>query len=329
MRILAVVDKFRGTATATQVAAAIAAAAAELGHECDQAPVSDGGEGWLEAFGGSNRTTVATGPLGDEVRAPWRLEGRTAVIEMAQVAGLLLAGGAEGNDAMAASTTGVGELIDAALDAGARRLIVGLGGSATTDGGFGAVRALRSSHRLRGVELLVACDVRTRFTDAARVFGPQKGATAAQIGLLTGRLERLVQLYRDEFGVDVSELDGAGAAGGLAGGLVAVGGELVPGFQLLADELELAERVAAADLVITGEGFLDEQSFEGKVVGSVAALAAEFGRPVVAIAGDIYDDAAERIDAVSLVEAFGEERALNDPLTCLRAATREVLLSRP
>lgn len=317
MRVLAAVDKFRGTASAAEVAAAIAIAAERLGHTCDRAPVSDGGEGWLDAFGGPNRHTTVTGPLGDPVVAPWRLAGGTAVIEMAQASGLLLAGGADGNDPMAASTTGTGELIDAALDAGARRIIVGLGGSATTDGGFGAVRAIRTPARLRGTELIVACDVRTRFTEAAVVFGPQKGASPAQIGLLTGRLERLVQMYRDELGVDVSERDGAGAAGGLAGGLLALGAELVPGFDLLAEELDLADRVAKADLVITGEGFLDEQSFEGKVVGGMAELALAAGRRIVAIAGDVYDDAASRIEAVSLVELCGEVRARTATLDCI------------
>ena len=126
MRVLAAVDKFRGTATAREVADAIAAAVERHGHSCDPAPVSDGGEGWLDAFGGPTRRTTVTGPLGDPVDAPWRLTRGTAVIEMALASGLLLAGGAEGNDAMAASTTGTGELIDAALDAGATRIIVGL-----------------------------------------------------------------------------------------------------------------------------------------------------------------------------------------------------------
>ena len=134
-----------------------------------------------------------------------------------------------------------------------------------------------------------------------------------------------MQLYREEFGVDVSGLPGAGAAGGLAGGLAALGGDLVPGFGLLVDELDLTERVAEADLVITGEGFLDEQSFEGKVVGSVAALAAAAGKRVVAIAGDVYDDAAERIEAVSLVERFGEQRALEDTLACIEAVVTDLL----
>ena len=325
MRVLAAVDKFRGTATAREVADTIAAAAQRLGHVCDLAPVSDGGEGWLDAFGGPTRHTIVTGPLGDPVDADWRMTGRTAVIEMALASGLVLAGGAEGNDPMAASTTGTGELIEAALDGGAKRIIVGLGGSATTDGGFGAIRAIRAPARLRAVELLVACDVRTRFTEAAVVFGPQKGASAAQVALLTGRLERLVQVYREQFGVDVSNREGAGAAGGLAGGLVALGAELVPGFDLLADELHLPERVETADIVITGEGFLDEQSFEGKVVGGMSGLAERSGTKIIAIAGDVYDDAASRIDAVSLVDWFGETRAMTATLECIDEVVTAIL----
>ena len=125
------------------------------------------------------------------IEAEWRLHRGTAIIEMARASGLVLAGGADGNDPMAATTTGVGELIDRALDGGATRIIVGLGGSATTDGGLGALRAIHAPVRLRGVELLVACDVTTLFVDAAQVFGPQKGATSAQVALLTRRLERL------------------------------------------------------------------------------------------------------------------------------------------
>ena len=325
MRVLAAVDKFRGTASARGVADAIAMAVERRGHTCDTAPVSDGGEGWLDAFGGPTRRTTVTGPLGDPVVAPWRLTQRTAVIEMALASGLLLAGGVEGNDPMAASTTGTGELIDAALDAGATRIIVGLGGSATTDGGFGAIRAIRTPARLRAVDLLVACDVRTRFTAAAAVFGPQKGASAAQVGLLTGRLERLAQVYLEEYGVDVSEMAGAGAAGGLAGGLVALGGELTPGFDLLADELGLVERVQAADLVVTGEGFLDSQSFEGKVVGGMAELAERAGVRLVAIAGDADADVAGRVETISLVERYGEERAMTATLECIDDAVSTYL----
>ncbi|MSZ98325.1 MAG: glycerate kinase, partial [Actinobacteria bacterium] len=216
MKVLAAVDKFRGTATAAQVATAIGHACWQLGHDCIERPLADGGEGTLEALGGANRTTLVTGPLGDPVNADWRLHRGTAIIEMACASGLLLAGGKEKNDAVAASTTGTGEIIDAALDLGAKRIIVCLGGSATTDGGLGAVRAIQTPARLKGVEFVVACDVTTTFTDAAKVFGPQKGASPAQVQLLTTRLERLVQMYKETYGVDVSRLPGAGAAGGLA-----------------------------------------------------------------------------------------------------------------
>src|SRR5690606_1364510 len=138
-----------------------------------------------------NRSTEVTGPLGEAVVARWRLDGRQAVIEMAEASGLGLVGGAEGNDAVSASTAGTGELVPAAIDAGARRVLVGLGGSASTDGGLAALRALYPLHRLRGVDLVALCDVRTGFVDAAPTFAPQKGASPAQVELLRRRLERL------------------------------------------------------------------------------------------------------------------------------------------
>ena len=329
MHVVAAVDKFRGTATAREAAEAVARGVTAAGATCDEAPVADGGEGTLEALGGPNRTTTVTGPLGDAVSAGWRLQGRTAIIEMARASGLLLVGGPEHNDAMAASTYGTGELISAALDAGARRIIVGLGGSATTDGGLGAQRALLPINRLRPVELLVACDVRTRFIDAAEVFGPQKGASAAEVKLLRRRLERLAQVYREHYRIDVESIEGAGAAGGLAGGLVAVGAQLVPGFELIADEVDLAERIAGADLVITGEGFLDGQSFEGKVVGGVAELAERSGVPVVAIVGQVdRDEVGDRIEFVSLVECFGEVAALSDTTALITLVTEGLIRSR-
>jgi glycerate kinase len=328
MRVVAAVDKFRGTASAADVARAIGHACWELGHECEEIALADGGEGLLDVLGGPNRRTVVTGPLGDPIEAEWRLHRGTAIIEMARTSGLVLAGGAEGNDPMAASTTGVGELIDRALDAGADRIIVGLGGSATTDGGLGALRAIHAPARLRRVVLLVACDVTTLFVDAARVFGPQKGATAAQVALLTRRLERLAQMYREEYGVDVSTIPGSGAAGGLAGALAALGGRLAPGFELVADEVDLSDRLEGVDLVITGEGHLDEQSFEGKVVGGVATYAGEAGAPVHAIVGDADDDARRRIPTTTLVERFGLERAEREPLWCIEQAALAVLSDR-
>lgn len=325
MHVVAAPDKLRGTATAADVAAAIGRAAQRHGWTCRAVPMADGGEGTLEALGGANRTSTVTGPLGQPVEARWRLDGRTAVIEMAQASGLALAGGAEGNDPVAASTAGTGELIAEAVEAAATRVIVGLGGSASTDGGLAAIRALHPFGRLKGVELVVACDALVPFLDAATLFAEQKGATPAQVELLRRRLERLAQVYREEHGVDVLDLPGAGAAGGLGGGLAAAGGTLVSGFDLIADELDLDLHIEAADLVITAEGFLDAQSFEGKVVGGVAGLAAASGVRVVAIAGQVFDDAADRVEAVSLVARFGEQRARDDTLACIEEVAGDVL----
>lgn len=325
VRVVAAPDKFRGTASAAAVADAIGRAAWEAGWRCDEVPLADGGEGLLEALGGANRVSTVTGPLGDPVEAPWRLDRSTAVVEMAQASGLALVGGAEGNDPMAASTYGTGELVGEALEAGARRVIVGVGGSATTDGGLGALRALYPLQRLRGVELVVACDVTIPFVDAAERFAPQKGATPAQVKLLHRRLERLAQVYEEEHGVDVRQLPGAGAAGGLAGGLAAAGARLVGGFEVVADEVGLDETLEGADLVVTGEGFLDEASFEGKVVGGVAELAAELAVPVLAVVGQVYDDVEDRVPVVSLVDRFGDERARADTAACITEVVAEHL----
>jgi glycerate 2-kinase len=185
------------------------------------------------------------------------------------------------------------------------------------------LRSLEPHGRLHGLELLVACDVTTRFLDAAVTFSPQKGATPVQVELLSRRLERLAQVYEEDHGVDVRPLVGGGAAGGLAGGLAAVGAALVPGFELVAEAVDLAERMEGADLVVTGEGYLDEQSFHGKVVGGVVALAAEVGVPVLVVTGDA--DAVQPVPYVSLVERFGRERAMTDTLTCIEQVVAERL----
>src|SRR5438477_6852439 len=153
--VLAAPDKFRGTATASEVAAAVDRAARAAGWACDQAPVADGGEGLLDVLGGQRRTTPVRGPLGERVIAEWSMRDDAAVIEMARASGLALVGGAEGNDPIAATTTGTGELIAAAVNEGAKRVIVGVGGSATTDGGQGCLEVLEPHARLRGVELVV------------------------------------------------------------------------------------------------------------------------------------------------------------------------------
>lgn len=289
-------DKFRGTLSAGDAAAAIASGLRRAGYEdVREIPMADGGEGSLdtlhEARGGSRRVTTVTGPLGDPVEAEWLvLPDGTAIIEMARASGRALA--TRCSDPLGATTRGTGELIVAARAAGVRRVVVCVGGSATTDGGLGAVEAI--GWNLRGLDVTVACDVSTAFVDAARVFGPQKGASPAQVDLLTRRLMSLVDTYRQHGGVDVTLLEGAGAAGGLAGGLAALGARLEPGFEVIARVTGLDHALEEADLVVTGEGRLDATSFLGKVAGGVLEWSVEEGVPHRAvIAGQVTDDARE------------------------------------
>jgi glycerate kinase len=328
-RVVVCPDKFRGTATAAEVAAAMARAAEVAGWVVDRVPLADGGEGLLEVLGGGVRHTEITGPLGAPTVAEWRSHGDLAVVEMARASGLALVGGPDGNDPLRASTIGTGELLAAVFDTGARQVIVGVGGSATTDGGLGCLRALPSKNRLAAIDVRVACDVRTHFVDAAAEFGPQKGATSAQVALLERRLERLAQVYEDDYGVDVRPIEGGGAAGGLAGGLAAIGARLEPGFELVAGVVELEDRFEGADLVVTGEGQLDGTSLTGKVVGGVLGLAAAAGVPVVVIAGRVADDVDLPVPVVSMVERFGLARALAEPLACVEEAMAEVLAGQP
>jgi len=303
MRLLAAPDKFRGTLTAREAAAALAAGAEQAGWTAVELPLADGGEGTLDVLGGGNRRTLVSGPLGEPVEAAWRLEeDGTALIEAAQACGLTLAGGPERNDPLRATSRGVGELIAAAVAEGATRIVVTVGGVASTDGGVGAAEAV--PHPLH-VPLEVACDVDARFLDAADVFAPQKGATPEQVSLLRERLEKLV----------VPDLPGSGAAGGLAGGLAAIGARLLPGFDLVADRVGLDERLAEADLVVTGEGLVDATSFTGKVVGRVLDRAQAAGIEALVVAGDVASGS--RIDALSLVARYGPERALAEPAECL------------
>jgi glycerate 2-kinase len=287
-------DKFRGTLRADEVAAAMAAGVRRAGFvEVIELPLADGGEGTLEtllaARGGSRRTARVTGPLGDPVDAQWGvLTGGTAIVEMAQASGLALVHGR--NDPLRASTRGTGELIAAVRAQGFNHVIVAVGGSATTDGGLAALDALGWS--LGGMKVTVACDVETSFADAANVFGSQKGASGAQVALLTRRLTMLADRYRQRTGIDVTQLTGAGAAGGLAGGLAAIGAELAPGFDVVAEAVGLEAALEGADLAMTGEGKLDPSSLAGKVVGGVLAWAADLDVASIAIiAGQATDDA--------------------------------------
>ena len=333
-RLVAAPDKFRGTATAAEVATAVGRAARRAGWTAEEIPMSDGGEGLLLAVGGTPQHTAVPGPLGAPVEAEWRLlaagpsGGPTAVIEMSQAAGRSLLPDPRGDDPVAAGTAGVGHLILSARDAGATRIVIGCGGSATTDGGWGAILVIGTRAALEGIELQVACDVTTRFVDAAAVFGPQKGASPEQIVVLTDRLRSLSDRYRRDFGVDVDTIEGAGAAGGLAGGLAALGARVLPGFDLVAAMTGLAAHLEAADLVVTGEGHLDPPSFAGKVPGGVLALVA--GRcPVLCIVGDadraLLQSPPPGLEIVSLVDRFGAARAWRETTDLVAEVTAEVL----
>jgi glycerate kinase len=336
--LVAAPDKFRGTVSAAEAAAAAAGAARRAGWTADEIPMSDGGEGLLDALGGAPRTSVVSGPLGAPVEAEWRMlelaDRPSAVIEMSRAAGRGLLPRPRGDDPVRAGTAGVGQLLLAARDAGARRIVIGCGGSATTDGGEGAFDAVGSPTALRGVELVVACDVTTPFLSAARVFGPQKGATAAQVEALGTRLAGVAARYERETGVDVTGVPGAGAAGGLAGGLLALGARIEPGFDFVAGLVGLADRMEPADLVVTGEGHLDPPSFHGKVPGGVLALARARGQrvrrlPVLCIVGgadrSLVADPPEGMEVVSLTDRFGRARARDETAALIGQVTGEAL----
>jgi glycerate kinase len=294
--LVAAPDKFRATATARAAAAAMCGAAASSGWTADPCPMSDGGEGFVDVLGGAVRTTTVRGPLGHPVAARWALrDDGTAILESAAAVGRALLSAPKGEDPVTASTEGVGELLAAALAEGATSIVVGCGGTASTDGGRGCVEVLEGRGLRLEVPLVVACDVDAGFLDAARRFGPQKGATPEQVARLGARLDDLAARYHERYGVDVTAVRGAGAAGGLAGGLVALGGTVVSGARLVADELHLARRLAAADAVVTGEGRLDEGTLSGKVVAVV--LDAAGATPALVVAGRVDRGAARALRA--------------------------------
>lgn len=292
--VLVAPDAFKESFAAPAVAAAIGRGLEQAGVEVDLCPVADGGEGTLEvlaeALGAESRRAVVSDPLGREVEASFALvpasksrrNGATAIIEMAAASGLDLIA-ADERDAIEASTFGTGQLIAAALDAGAQTVLIGAGGSATTDGGAGAIKALKQAGVENDVRLVVLCDVRTAFEDAARVFAPQKGADAEQVRRLTARLHAQARGHgdRDPRGVPMT-----GAAGGLSGGLwAAFGAELEAGAPFVLDALGFDQRLRRARAVVTGEGKLDEQSLSGKAISEVATRARQIGVPCHAIVG--------------------------------------------
>lgn len=328
LRLLLAPQEFKGSLTAQEAVAAMTMAAARAIPEAqvDELPLSDGGPGLVEvlvaAVRGEIHSVAAHDPLERPLQARFGLiEGGTAaVVELAAASGLSLLRTSE-LDPLHASTFGTGEVIKAALDTGVRRLIVGIGGSATNDGGAGMVSALGArlldadgqplppggaalarlaridisglDSRLRGLEVIAACDVRNPLTGsegAAAVYGPQKGATAAMVAELDRALAHYAAVIHRDLGREVAGAPGAGAAGGTGAALLAfLGARLEPGFTVVAEATHLQERLSRADLILTGEGSLDRQTSFGKVVAGLTAIAAAAGVPVIALAGVLGD----------------------------------------
>ena len=354
MRVLVAPDKFAGTLSAVEAAEAIATGWRSVApdDELDLAPMSDGGPGFVdvlhEALDGELLALTVRGPHGAPTPAAVLVSGATAYVESAQACGLHLTGG---EDAEGATTYGVGELVAAALDAGATTVVVGLGGSGTNDGGAGLLAALGASadvpldaggagldgvtsvdvsaarERVRGVRLVAASDVDNPLTGlfgATKVFGPQKGI--AEERLPTG--DAWLEQYAAALDRRIALEKGAGAAGGLGYALLALGATREPGIALVAEAVDLAERARAVDLVLTGEGAFDFSSRAGKVPHGVATVAEEALRPCVVLAGQVLVGSREMRalgieSAYSLVDLVGEERAMSDPSGSLRdLATR-------
>jgi glycerate 2-kinase len=348
MRVLIAPDKFAGTLTAVEAAQAIATGWARRAPAdvLDLAPMADGGPGFVDvlhaALGGEISVVSVTGPLGEPVPATILSVGDTAYLECAQACGLHLTQGQRAEDA---SSYGVGELLLAALRSGASRIVIGLGGSGTTDGGAGLLAALGATADtdlrsgpaglvgitgvdlaapkavIKGVQLVAASDVDSPLTGlfgAAKTFGPQKGIAEERLPEVDATLEDFAKAIDRR----VSLAPGAGAAGGLGFALLALGGVREPGIAWVARAVRLASRAAEADLVITGEGAFDFSSRSGKVPYGVAEVAAEALRPCIALAGQVLVGSREMRalgveSAYSLVDAVGEHRALHDSANAL------------
>jgi glycerate kinase len=314
--VLVAPDSFKGTFRASEVAGAVGRGLERAGlMPPDLCPVADGGEGTLDALlpglGGEIVAAEVHDPLGRPLRAGFALveAGGTAIVETAAASGLGLVAEDE-RDAWAASTYGTGELIAAAVDAGAQVVLVPVGGSATTDGGAGAVEAIAERGGLRGARLVMLCDVRVPFEAAPRIFGPQKGADPDMVARLEERLDALAASWpRDPRGVPMT-----GCAGGLSGGLWAVlDAVLEPGARWVLDALDFDARMRASRAVITGEGRLDAQTLEGKLVGEIGTRARQAGVPLHAVVGqDALDAFGKRIIDLQRVYEAGDIAAMEE-----------------
>ncbi|HKS32133.1 MAG TPA: glycerate kinase [Enterobacteriaceae bacterium] len=330
MKIVIAPDSYKESLSALEVATAIEQGFSEIFPDAEylKIPVADGGEGTVEAMVEATEGRIVriavTGPLGEQVEGFYGLSGdeKSAFIEMAAASGLELVPQNQ-RDPLKTTSWGTGELIRHALDAGVKHIIIGIGGSATNDGGAGMVQALGAKllngdgeqiapggsaleslqsidiseldKRLKSCRIEVACDVTNLLTGkkgASAVFGPQKGATAEMISRLDGALERYAKIIERDLDVNVLELSGGGAAGGMGAALYAFcGAQLRPGIEIVTEALGLAEKLSDADLVITGEGRIDSQTIHGKVPVGVAKVAKRYGIPVIGIAGSLTEDA--------------------------------------
>lgn len=296
MKVVVAPDSYKGCLTAGEVAQGMASAL-RAGHpdwEVVELPLADGGDGTLDvllpALRGEYRQARVHDPLGRLVSARWGLAGKTAVIEVAEACGLKLLACEERNP-LVASTYGVGELLLAAFEAGARHLLIGLGGTATCDGGRGMLEVPGLVERMKGCTLELLCDVENPFIGpqgAAYIFAPQKGASEADVQTLECRMTEWAGIILERTGVDVREMPGAGAAGGLGGALMAFfGGVRVSGIDRMLDLLSFDSQVQGAGLIITGEGRSDLQTLDGKVALGVLKRAG--GIPVALVSGRIQN----------------------------------------
>jgi glycerate 2-kinase len=357
MRVLIAPDKFAGTLTAVEAAEAISEGWLRRApdDELVQVPMADGGPGFCDvlhaSLGGELLAVTVTGPYGDPVPATVLLSADTAYVESAQACGLHLTP-REQRDPERATSQGVGELLAAALDAGARRIAVGLGGSATNDGGAGMLAALGATadaplksgpvgmadvgrvdlgpaqERLRGVTLVSASDVDNPLLGlrgATNVFGPQKGVVEERKQALDAALEAFANATDRE----TADAKGAGAAGGLGFGLLLLGGTRTSGVDMVAEAVGLAEHAESADLLVTGEGAFDFQSRSGKVAYGVATVAGRALRPCIALAGQVLVGSREMRamgveSAYSMVDLVGEETAFAQPRESLARLAERV-----
>lgn len=311
-KIVIACDSYKGCLSSSQVADAAAKGVTEVFPDCEitKLAVADGGEGTVEALvttlGGHIEWTEVSDPLGRPVKAAYGIAGDLAIIESAAACGLTLLTKEERNP-LITTTKGLGELILAAIDKGCRRFLIGLGGSATNDGGMGMVGVPGFLEKTRGVEFTVACDVDTPYigkNGASRVFGPQKGASAQDVEVLEERLRGYALKIMEDTGIDVSNMAGAGAAGGLGGAFRAyLGAELKRGVDLVLDQIDFDSAIVGADLVITGEGCSDYQTLKGKTASGVLERAERARVPVALVSGAVKDEQMLRDGGFQIIAA--------------------------